>query len=112
MFVLSFTFTTPATGGDKDGHHYTDGGGSCKQWLKSYDEPMKALNYSYWMAGYITAFNRQTPDVYDIRNIGDSSGLYFWMTRYCKENPLNHMSHGMDAYTEDRWAKRKRTQDD
>ena len=84
VLVLSFTFTAPVTAMDKDKAYASHGNISCGQWAK--DRKTDAawnLSVDYtWIAGYITAYNRQTPDVYQILGSTDIESVYLWIDSF------------------------------
>lgn len=113
VLVLSFTFAAPVTALDKDGYYWHQGPVSCGDWVKDRkgDSWAQAVNI-YWITGYITAYNNQTPDVYNILGSTDMESVFLWMDKYCQENPLSNLSSGMDILTEELWPNRKRTAGD
>jgi len=114
VFVLSFAITTPTTAADNNSQYGTQGDFSCGNWVKDrkIDNALSlAVDYN-WLAGYITAYNRQTPDVFHILGSTDMESVYLWMDKYCQENPLSDTSNGMINLTEELWPNRKRTADD
>jgi len=87
--------------------------GSCGNWVKFRKEDgwEERMNRA-WIAGYISAFNTQTPDVFDILGSTDLPSVSLWMDKFCQENPLSSVSVGMRALTDELWPNRKRTKDD
>ena len=113
VLVLSFTFAAPATAADKDGHWASQGDVSCGRWVKDRKEHgWQYIANIHWIVGHITAYNKQTPDVYDILGSTDVQSVYLWMDKYCQENPLSNLSIGMIVLTNELWPNRKRTADD
>jgi len=113
VLVLSFTITTPATAADKDNNYNVQGPISCGIWVK--DRQKGGWEFAsdvYWIGGYITAYNAQTPDVFDILNKTDMESVFLWMDKYCQENPLRKLAEGMESLTDELWPNRKRTKDD
>ncbi len=96
VLVLSFTFTTPGMAMDNDDSYNIMGAISCGDWSKSRGgaEDMRRAVYYNWIFGYVTAFNRRTPDVYGILGSTDNESVYLWMDKYCHENPLNNLAGG------------------
>jgi len=113
VLVLSFAITTPATAKDKDGLYWILGARSCGEWVKDRKEGgwIETANMA-WIVGYISAYNQQTPDVFNILGSTGLEGIYFWMDKYCQENPLDGVSYGMDVLVIELWPNRKRTADD
>jgi len=113
VLVLSFAITTPATARDKDDMYWVQGAISCGEWVKfRKEDSWEAIASKAWIVGYITAYNLQTPDVFDILGSTDTESAYLWMDKYCQENPLSHLAKGMRALTKELWPNRKRTADD
>jgi len=113
VLVLSFTFTATAMAADKDGSYSTQGARSCGQWVKDRKhDGWEATADMAWIAGYISAFNRKTPDVFSILGSTDMEGIILWMDKYCQENPLGELGKGMEFLTYELWPNRKRTADD
>jgi len=113
VLVLSFAITTPVIAADKDSMYATQGPISCGIWVKDRQKDGWAFaSDALWIAGYITAYNSQTPDVFDILNKTDMESVFLWMDKFCQENPLNKMAQGMEVLTNELWPNRKRTADD
>jgi len=113
VLVLSFTFAAPATARDKDGMYWVQGTISCGHWVEhSKKGSWEEVADTNWIVGYITAYNRQTPDVFNIMGDTDKASVYLWMDKYCQENPLNNLVDGMELLTYKLWPNRKRTKDD
>ncbi len=113
VLVLSFAITTPVTAADKDELYSAQGNVSCGDWVKDRkkDGWVNITNIN-WIVGYITAYNSQMPDVYNILGSTDMESVYLWMDKYCQENPLGKLSYGMELLTHELWPNRKRTADD
>jgi len=113
VLVLSFTFAAPVTAADKDGLFSVQGNRSCGLWVKDRKESdWEDIADRSWIVGYITAYNSQTPDVFDILNKTDTQSVFLWMDKYCQENPLSSLVKGMEQLTIELWPNRKRTKDD
>jgi len=41
----------------------------------------------------------------------DKESVYLWIDKYCHENPLKNLAHGMAILTDELWPNRKRTAD-
>ena len=101
------------TAADKDGHFAAQGNVSCGRWVKDRKENrwLETANM-FWVVGYITAYNREKPDVWQILGSTDVESVYLWMDKYCQENPLSDLADGMNVLTNELWPNRKRTKDD
>ncbi|MCH8079863.1 MAG: hypothetical protein IIA06_08825 [Proteobacteria bacterium] len=112
VLVLSFTFTTPTMAADKDGFYASYDDYSCGDWVKyRANGGIKEITGKWWIVGYLTAYNKETSDVYNILGSTDLESVYLWMDKYCQENPLKGLSYGMDILTNELWPNRKRTAD-
>jgi len=114
VLVLSFTFTLPTMAVDKEGQYISIDDYSCGQWV---EDSKKEGGWGEtvlrnWIKGFITAYNLQTPDVYNILGSTDMKSIYLWMNKYCHENPLGTLVAGMSKLTKELWPNRKRTKDD
>jgi len=113
VLVLSFAITTPAMAKDSKGGYETQGVRSCGEWVKNRKEDSWPETVQRtWVAGYITAYNMQTPDVYSILGSTDLESALLWMDKYCQENPLKDLTDGMQALIGELWQNRKRIKDD
>lgn len=87
-----------AAAADASGRFGTVGAGSCAKFLQEL-ESKSSLSSTYfsWLAGYITAFNSQTPKTYQILGSSDLFGAELWVKNYCEKNPLKNISNAADA---------------
>ena len=103
---------TSAMTADNEGAYWSQRPESCREFrrLQSSDERTPALmNIRGWVAGYITGFNRQTPDTYDVLGITDFEAAMRFIDGYCKAHPLDNLTAAMESLTEDLYPKRHRT---
>jgi len=113
VLVLSFAFATPIIARDNYNDYLAQGDKSCGQWVNFRNEGGFELAYSFgWIAGYISAYNRQKLGVYNILGSTDIDSVLLWMDKYCRENPLSNLATGMDVLTNELWPNRKRTKND
>jgi len=113
VLVLSFAITTPVIAADKDSMYSTQGSKSCGEWVDARkEEDWRFASLTGWIAGYITAYNKQTPGVFSILKTTDMKSISLWMDKYCQENPLNNLADGMEVLTHELWPNRKQTKDD
>ncbi len=97
---------------DVDGAYWSQRPESCREFrrlLSSQERTPAVMNMRGWVAGYITAFNRQTPETYDILGITDFEAALNLIDGYCKANPLHNLTKAMEAFTEDLYPKRHLT---
>ncbi len=118
IFVLAMFFL-PATvnAADIDGAYNVTFGeekmGSCGQYVTARDEERrgkyrKINTHITWIFGYLTAYNRQTPDTYDIKGQTDTEAMLLWLENYCKKNPLDDFADAMELLTDELHPKRIR----
>lgn len=104
---------TSAMAADNDGAYWSQRPESCREFrrVQRADERTPALmNIRGWIAGYITAYNRQTPDTYDILGVTNFEAAIQSIDSYCKAHPLDNLVTAMEALTEELHPKRHRTQ--
>lgn len=82
---------------------------TCRQYLIDRSATSTTLPHVAWISGYISAYNRQTPDTYDIANGRQSSEIIPWLDRWCKSNPDKSLGKGMEALTSELAPKRRRS---
>jgi len=101
-----------ASAADADGAYWSQRPESCREFrrVQSSDERTPAsMNIRGWIAGYITAYNRQTADTYDVLGITDFDSALRFIDGYCKAHPLDNLTAAMEALTESLYATRHRT---
>jgi len=65
-----------------------------------------------WVSGYVTAYNRQTPDTITVLGDQDTKAAMGWLARWCRANPKATMDTAMQALTEVYHPHRYRTVED
>jgi hypothetical protein len=102
-------FGSVAWAADKNGI-YAKRTESCGPYMKDRksQNAAKVLNHAVWIFGYVTAYNRQTPDTVDIRGGTEIDGILLWLDNWCKENPSKDMSDAMEAFTNEMHPRRDR----
>ena len=104
--------TPSAMAADADGAYFSLRPESCREFrrVQSSDERTPALmNIRGWIAGYLTAYNRQTPDTYDVLGITEFDAALRFVDGYCKAHPLDNLTAAMEALTESQYPTRHRT---
>ena len=48
--------------------------------------------YLAWLSGYITAYNAEVSDTYDIMGAKDMPSLLLWLENECRQNPLEEFT--------------------
>ncbi len=82
-----------------------------------YAEEIKTKGGSYittmgWVAGFLTAYNRQTPGTYDILGNADLASAMLWLENYCKAHPLSDLAGGMNVLTDEFYPRRHKTKEE
>ncbi len=111
MVALALLAVGPGAGAaDKNGI-YAKRTESCGPYLKDRQSQnaAKMLNHAVWIFGYVTAYNRQTPDTVDIRGGTEIDGILLWLDNWCKATPSMDMSAAMEAFTKEMYPRRDRT---
>jgi hypothetical protein len=80
------------------------GSSSCGKYVEAIDHSeasVKAENDRYaflsWVGGYLSRYNKQNEDVYDIFGYTDMPAVQLWLYNYCRRNPLNAFDEAADA---------------
>ena len=115
--LLLSTLLSPAWAADIRGKHSDYGVPTCKMYLDSVlrmngrkeSDPIDAqfTRAWGWIAGYLTAYNTNVPDTYDI--IGERSvGVQLAVDTYCKEHPGHNFAQLMNSRTKELYFLRLR----
>ena len=97
---------------DHDRAYWSQRPASCRDFLKVYrsdERKPESEPVRNWIAGYLSAYNRQTPETYDILGTTDFERVLKAVEQHCKDNPLSDMSAAMEAVTVDLYATRHQT---
>ena len=82
---------------------------TCRQYLVDRSATATTLPHVAWISGYISAYNRQTPDTYDIANGRPSPEFIPWIDRWCQSNPDKSLGTAMETLTSELAPKRRRS---
>ncbi len=107
-----FAAASPAMAADADGAYWSQRPENCREIrrvLGSQERTPAVMNLRGWVAGYITAYNRQTPETYDILGIKDFEDAMRFIDGFCKSQPLGNLTGAMEALTEELGPERHRT---
>ena len=119
IFLLAMSLFLPATvnAADIDGNYHvlTPPGaiGFCGKYVSARDKARRGeyrdhnLHFPL-ILGYITAYNYQAPDTYDVRGQTDTSAILLWLENYCKRNSLAAFAEAMEPLTDELHPKRIR----
>jgi hypothetical protein len=83
---------------DGVGGYWTLNNTTCGQYMEE-RKNTKSVAYAqtaYWVSGYISAYNRWTPDTYNILAGSDIHSVMQWLENYCRTNPMKNLANGMD----------------
>lgn len=88
--------------------------GSCGTYIAARDKERNgdyvAINaHIAWLLGYISAYNKQTPDTYDIRGGKELDALLVWLENYCKQHRLEEFGKAVNALVVELYPTRART---
>ena len=114
--VLTLALATGASllqAADKDRAYWSQRPDNCREFLKVHptgEHRPESVGVKNWIAGYITAYNRQTPDTYDITGSADFERALRSVDRFCKDNPLADLTAAMEAVTAELHPTRYQTQ--
>jgi hypothetical protein len=94
---------------DSAGSYATVEARSCATFLRD----QRAHGWAYdsdtaWVAGYLTAYNAQTPDTGDILGGTDLGSAMLWLQTWCKANGAAGLAEGMSDLTKDFFPRRYR----
>lgn len=108
VLTVAVLFMPVAIAGDKE-RFYAAHDETCGQYLLDRRSTAATLSHVAWVSGYVTAYNRQTPNTYDIMSGRGSSEVIPWLDQWCKLNPSKTLSKAMEALTMDLFSKRQQT---
>ena len=97
---------------DHDRAYWSQRPASCRDFLKVYradDRKPESEPVRNWIAGYISAYNRQTPETYDILGTTEFDRVLPAVERFCKDNALSDVGAAMEAVTADLYPTRHQT---
>lgn len=91
LFLAAMLFGAgAASAADRNGEFYSRGVGArpCQQYLEDATGQTEIFPfYRSWLNGYLTAYNAQAADTFDIAPNATVEGLAETMARICQENP-------------------------
>jgi hypothetical protein len=50
---------------------------------------------TFYVAGWISAYNRVTPNARNISQDTDLDSILLWLEKYCRDNPLSNLESGL-----------------
>jgi len=110
LIAVLLLASATAWGMDASGRHGSQGVRTCVEFLKeSKTNNLRRAPFVAWASGYITAYNRQTPDTFDVLGSADFESVMPWIETWCKANPYQSLGNAMEAFTTDFYPRRYRT---
>ena len=112
LLVLLLT-STAGLGADNDKNFNSLGVRSCPRYLEARTtRGWQGLVDLYWIAGYITAFNRHRPNTYNVLGGGGMTSALLWLDGWCWLNLSKDLSQGLEALTSELYPQRYKTKKD
>jgi len=107
---VAVLLVAPAAGEDKQGAYVFIGTVGCTQYVlgRQAGGTAHSMQGEAWINGYLTAFNRNTPDTFDILGGGNVAGAWSWVENWCRSNPSKDISAAADALVEHLYPARHR----
>ena len=99
--ALIFASASPVMAADQDGDFAVKGAGlePCRDYLSAReDESPKYVVYRTWLNGFVTGYNMQTADTYDVAPLHAVGDLAAALARVCQDNadkPLINAAAGL-----------------
>ena len=103
----------PGWAADRDGAYASQRPDTCRGFMRVHaasERRAESVAIRNWIAGYITAYNRQTPETYDVTGIGDFDQVLRLVERFCKANELADLAAAMETVTAELHPTRHQTQ--
>ena len=96
---------------DSGGQYVVYGNRTCWDYIVYADtgNPVELEKYLVWISGYVTAYNRLTPDTLTVLGGGDLNMAMIWLAQWCRANPKSAMDAAMHALTQEFHPRRHRT---
>jgi hypothetical protein len=105
LFLL--VFSVPVTASDENGGYLLLVPLTCAIYAEN--RPlvnMRAAEHRMYIIGHLNAVNAHVPDVYDILNGTKFDSIFYWMDRYCTDNPLMNIGNGLTVLVDELWPDR------
>ena len=108
LVVGLLVMPTGSYGMDSNNRYVTRGigGRSCEEYNQTWENLSSRSRFWNWVSGYVTAYNRWTPNTYDIMGKRDIDSLRGWLDNYCKENPHKSFDDAVGALMSELHPKR------
>jgi hypothetical protein len=117
LTLAAIFFCSPASALDSKNRYLILGPGSytCMHIISDLQEGTKkkdasaSIIYSQWLAGNLTAYNRDTKNTYSILGNTQFNDAMVWAVNYCKEHPTDIFAAAADAYVRTMTPRRLRS---
>ena len=107
--ILMLTFGLSAMAMDSAGKYAVWGVGSKACFTYSKDKKAgHGQKYRDYEMGYLTAYNRITPETYNISGKMDLEAVDAWVGDFCKNKPMNSFEQAMTNFVHDHIKSRYR----
>lgn len=76
------------------------GNEACGKFVRERQQSIGAYpdhRYLYWVTGYLTSVNVNTPTTNNIAGFTDIYGIMMWLENYCKNSPLTPFAEAVRA---------------
>lgn len=97
---------------DRDGAYFSQRPESCREFLRVHaagERKTESVAVRSWISGYLTAYNRQTPETYDVTGITDFEQVLRMVERFCKTNSFADLATAMEEVTAELHTTRHQT---
>jgi hypothetical protein len=110
FFLLALSSYAEAL--DSSGTRYSiqgTGTKSCGAYLEARRQRgIEEVQFSAWLAGFITAVNYELQDTYDVLGSTDIYGALGWVDNFCQSNPTESFSRASVLLAKSLYPKRAR----
>jgi hypothetical protein len=88
VLLLACWPQTAARAADSSGRFQVFGAGavSCTNFLQTQQDPDVHTAFDIWIAGYVTALNRTTPDTWSLLNNASRTNVFAWLSDFCRQH--------------------------
>lgn len=105
LALVCLAALTPARAEDAKGNFDVWGVGNllCRDFAGKMGQPAEES----WIGGYLTAYNRLTPNTWNLVPLNDNiSSVEVWLGTYCKQHPNEVLALAVAAYTKEMMPRR------
>jgi hypothetical protein len=114
MAAMLLVFAPDGHAADSDARYVIYGGSACWDYIV-WQETKNAAELEKleaWISGYVSAYNRQTPDTFTLLGGRNLNAAMAWLAQWCRANPKSRMDAALLALTEEFHPARYRTEKD